>query len=251
MKAQWEKLSATLDAKSFRERLIIALLLLAVVWSAFNFAFIIPLEKEKSDLRSRMKNAQDQLEKLSAQERVFAQALTNDPNAAKKRQIDQLEKKLDSLEENLQTLSVGLIPANKLPDALHQVLRSVGSLTLLGMETRAPARLQLQQGNVEQLASVESEEAGEDAGADSSDVSDKKMPPVDDTKEDNVGVFKHAVVVSLEGNYFDVVNYLKALESLEWKVYWQSIDYRVNKYPKAQVTIEVYTLSTEEGLLGV
>ncbi len=244
MKAQWEKYSAVIDAKTFRERSIIALLLLAVVWSVFNFAFIIPQEKEKAELRLRMKTAQEELGKLTAQERVFAQALTNDPNANKKAQIDQLEKKLDTLEQSLQTLSVGLIPADKLPDALHEVLRSVGNLKLLGMETRAAARLQLQHEIVGEAAEEPSDDNKEKAA-------DKKVADVAEAEEDKVGVFKHAVVVSLEGSYFDVVAYLKALESLEWKVYWQGIDYRVDGYPKAQVTIEVYTLSTEEGLLGV
>ncbi len=229
----WVKKTEIIDAKPVRERGIIALLVLAVVWSGFNFAFLMPLDKEKSKLKMRMDSAEQELQKLTAQETVLAKALTNDPNAVKKKEINQLEKKLVDLEKNLQTLSAGLIPAGALPEALHDVLQSVGSLKLLGMQTLAPSKLQLVR-------------AEQDTGKDDED--DEALAEDD---VDNVGVFKHSVVVALEGKYFDVVSYLSALESLPWKFYWESIDYEVDQYPKARVLIEVYTLSTDEGVLGV
>ncbi|MFL0802092.1 MAG: hypothetical protein K6L81_00095 [Agarilytica sp.] len=230
----WIKKTEVIDAKPVRERGIIALLILAVVWSGFNFAFLMPMDKEKSKLKLRMDSAEQELKKLTAQETVLAKALTNDPNAVKKKEINQLEKKLIDLEKNLQTLSAGLIPAGALPEALHDVLRNVGSLKLLGMQTLAPSKLQLVR--AEQEETETDEEKGDDLAED--DV-------------DNVGVFKHSVVVALEGKYFDVVSYLSALENLPWKFYWESIDYEVDKYPRARVLIEVYTLSTDEGVLGV
>ncbi len=234
----WAKKTEIIDAKPVRERGIIALLILAVVWSGFNFAFLIPLDKEKVKLKGRMDHAEQELKKMTAQETVLAKALTNDPNAVKKKEINQLEKKLVELEKNLQTLSAGLIPAGALPEALHDVLKNVGSLKLLGMQTLVPSKLQL----------VRAEPDNKDY-ASKKDASDEDVLGEDDV--DNVGVFKHSVVVALEGKYFDVVSYLSALESLPWKFYWESIDYEVDKYPNARVLIEVYTLSTDEGVLGV
>ncbi|MFL0799982.1 MAG: hypothetical protein K6L80_06020 [Agarilytica sp.] len=234
----WKKQTEIIDTKPIRERGIIALLILAVVWSGFNFAFLMPLDKEKAKLKVRMDDAEQALKNLSAQEVVLAKALTNDPNAVKKKEIDQLEKKLINLEENLQTLSAGLIPAGALPEALHDVLQNVGSLKLLGMQTLAPSKLQL----------VRAETASADSNDENSNDENNELREDD---VDNVGVFKHSVVVALEGKYFDVVSYLSALESLPWKFYWESIDYEVNQYPKARVLIEVYTLSTDEGVLGV
>ncbi len=230
----WTKKAEIIDGKPVRERGIIALLILAVVWSGFNFAFLMPLDKEKSKLKMRMESTEKELQKLTAQETVLAKALTNDPNAVKKKEINQLEKKLVELEKNLQTLSAGLIPAGALPEALHDVLQNIGSLKLLGMQTLAPSKLQLVR--AEQEETEKKEEKDED---------------VAEEDVDNVGVFKHSVVVALEGKYFDVVSYLSALENLPWKFYWESIDYEVDKYPKARVLIEVYTLSTDEGVLGV
>ncbi len=237
----WNAKAEMFDAKPIRERLIVAVLLLAVVWTAFNFTLLAPLEKEKSKLHDRLEAAEREIKKLSTMEMVLTKALSNDPNAQKKKEIDRLEKHLDYLEQNLQTLSVGLIPADELTLALHDVLHSLGSLKLIGMETLAPTQLRLH-GAGETIL-----EEGE-----GSDGVDKNVELDENGKEiEQVGVFKHSVVVALEGKYFDVVGYLTALESLPWKIYWQGIDYEVLAYPKAKVLIEVYTLSTEEGVLGV
>ncbi len=62
------------------------------------------------------------------------------------------------------------------------------------------------------------------------------------------GVYKHGVVLRLTGGFVEVLEYLKVLENLPWKFYWEAIDYRVQEYPSAEVEINVYTLSTAEGL---
>lgn len=241
----WKTKAEVFDEKPIRERLIVAALLLAVVWSAFNFTLLAPLDDEKTKLYDRLVAAESEIKKLSTMEMVLTKALSNDPNAQKKKEIDRLEKHLDDLEQNLQALSVGLIPADELTLALHDVLHSLGGLKLIGMETLAPTQLKLH-------STDESVLVGGEVG-DTADNSIEKNVDLGESGSDieQVGVFKHSVVVELEGKYFDVVNYLSALESLPWKIYWQGIDYEVLNYPKAKVLIEVYTLSTEEGVLGV
>ncbi|MFL0808798.1 MAG: hypothetical protein K6L76_00135 [Agarilytica sp.] len=242
IKTKWHSIAEKFDARELRERGIIAGLAMVVVWSLINFTVIIPIEAEDKKLDKRMKSVQKELKNLQTQELVLAQALMNDPNASKKKQIRQLLAKLETLEKDLQELSVGLISAEKLPQALHDVLKNMGTLKLNGMQTQQPSRLHLQ--------------TSEEVATETLDEEEKAATQIDGDSEkeldtERVGVFKHSVIVQLEGNYFDVVNYLEALESLPWKIYWQGIDYEVKKFPKAKVTLEVYTLSTEEGLLGV
>ena len=64
-------------------------------------------------------------------------------------------------------------------------------------------------------------------------------------------MYRHSVRVQLEADYFDVMSFLKALEDLKWRFYWEGMDYRVTQYPWATVDIELYTLSTQEGMIGV
>ena len=64
-------------------------------------------------------------------------------------------------------------------------------------------------------------------------------------------VFKHGIKVELQGSFFDTVRFLKALEKQKLNVIWSSLDYAVIKYPKAKITLELNTLSLEEGWIGV
>ncbi|MNG25347.1 hypothetical protein D3C84_1101860 [compost metagenome] len=64
--------------------------------------------------------------------------------------------------------------------------------------------------------------------------------------EQKANLFKHGIRLQLEGGYFDVYQYLKALEALPRHFYWKGFDYRVIEHPKAMVEMEIYTLSTSK-----
>ncbi len=64
--------------------------------------------------------------------------------------------------------------------------------------------------------------------------------------EQKVNLYKHGIRLQLEGGYFDVYQYLKALEALPRHFYWKQFDYQVKAYPGAVVEMEIYTLSTSK-----
>lgn len=64
-------------------------------------------------------------------------------------------------------------------------------------------------------------------------------------------VYRHGVAITVEGRYLDTLDYLRALEALPWHFYWDSLELHTVDYPTNRITLVVYTLSMEEGLLGV
>ncbi len=64
--------------------------------------------------------------------------------------------------------------------------------------------------------------------------------------EQRINLFKHGIRLKLEGGYFDVYQYLKALEALPRHFYWKQFDYQVQEHPRAVVEMEIYTLSTSK-----
>lgn len=64
-------------------------------------------------------------------------------------------------------------------------------------------------------------------------------------------IFKHGVRIVFEGDYFKTLAYLRALEAMPWRLYWDNVEYFVTDYPKARVAITVHTLSLHEGWIGV
>ena len=62
-------------------------------------------------------------------------------------------------------------------------------------------------------------------------------------------IYRHGLSLTLTGNYFNTLNYLKKLESLPWRLNWGSIEYQVKEYPIAETTLKLSTLSFEENWL--
>ncbi|MFT7558728.1 MAG: MSHA biogenesis protein MshJ [Flavobacteriales bacterium] len=227
----WEKYSALFDERNIRERIIIAVCSLAVIFLAWDFFYFQAAVKKQKTLDGRFKITQTVMTKLNAQEKVFSSALTSDKNTVKQREIRQYQAELVKLDSELNELSVGLISPGKLPQVLRDLLLHDNTLSLLAMTTLPPQAVSLGNEESELLQAEAKEEA--------------------DTEPHGTSeVYRHAVKLRVLGRYQDVYSYLKKLESLPWKFYWSELDYSVFDYPKAEVTIEVYTLSAGRGMIG-
>ena len=67
----------------------------------------------------------------------------------------------------------------------------------------------------------------------------------------DVELYRHGVRVKMTATYDSLVAYLKRLDGLPWKVYWQALEYRVGDYPNGELILEIFTISTREEMLGV
>ncbi|MEB0039937.1 MULTISPECIES: type II secretion system protein GspM [unclassified Pseudomonas] len=68
-----------------------------------------------------------------------------------------------------------------------------------------------------------------------------------------VVLYRHGVQLKLEGGYFDLLHYLQSIQGTEWKLNWDSLEYRVGDdgAAHAQISLELYTLSRYAGWVGV
>ncbi|MCP4995217.1 MAG: hypothetical protein GY934_15775 [Gammaproteobacteria bacterium] len=66
-----------------------------------------------------------------------------------------------------------------------------------------------------------------------------------------VNLYRHAFIIEFDGDYFATLEYLRALEMLPRKFFWEGVTFRVEAYPRARVRLQLYTLSLVEGWIGV
>ena len=64
-------------------------------------------------------------------------------------------------------------------------------------------------------------------------------------------VFRHTVEISVKGSYFDLLDYLAALERMPQRVFWDGFELNVAQYPQAVLKLSIYTLSPEKSWLTV
>lgn len=225
MKESWEKYALMFDSRAIRERIIIALCVLASVYLVWDFAFVQGLNKKRAALDARYDRAAIEIEKFSAEEKVLSQALRSNPNAEKQREILQLKDRVAELDKEIERLSGGLVPAAQLPEVLRDILFASQGIELVGIVALKPEKLSL-------VGAAESESAR------------------DVEQAANLGVFRHKVVLKLRGQYFSIRDYLASLEKSDWYFYWSKFEYSVDNYPSAVAQLEVYTLSTDRGFIG-
>jgi MSHA biogenesis protein MshJ len=63
----------------------------------------------------------------------------------------------------------------------------------------------------------------------------------------NYQLFEYGIQLKFRGDYFTTIKYLLAIENLKWLLFWDKLDYNVTRYPNADVTLEIHTLSDQEG----
>jgi MSHA biogenesis protein MshJ len=222
MKFSFHQLQEKIDARNLRERALLLLCSLAMLFLLWDLVVQSGLTREQKRLTSELNEVSAQRRALNDQLSVLALALASDPNLEQKNRLQQLTREIDDINARLAGLTQGLIAADDLPKILQDMLIKTSSLRLEQMQTLP----------VEELSLVNQKDASV-AG------------------QPSAGIFKHAVVLRVSGTYFELLEFLQQLESSPWRFYWEQLDYRVRDYPHADILLRVYTLGAEKGALGV
>ncbi len=227
MKEYWSISAKAFNQRNFRERILIAFSLFALVYLVWDFLFLSSAQKKQQALSQRYEAVSKDMLILTSEQKVLLKALQTDPLAEKKREVVRLEQEISVVDSELDNLSLGLVPAEKLAKILYDVLQANHSAKLIELGTQKPSLLRL------------------------SPITQNTNDQDQIVSANSVGIYKNSVVLEIHGKYFDVVTYLEALEGLDWRFYWESLEYEVERYPHGKAILEVFTLSTDRGAIGV
>ena len=223
MKTSWQTLSAKFDGYSLRERLLLLFCLLALLVGIWQLAFALPQEKRREQMQNELAQIKTDIQAQEAQRQAFLSAIQGGEDS----ELARLESRLEELNNQLASLSQGLVEARQLPEILQQVLISTTDVRLRRLRTLPVRELQLQR--------LESR-------SDDTDTAESERA---------TGIFQHRVELEISASYFQLLALLQQLEALPWRFYWDQLDYQRNDYPRGDIRLRVHTLTAEEGLLGV
>lgn len=199
-----------------REKVLIFASGMVVILAVLLFLLIEPGIQENGKTRSSIEITRNEVATLRKLQMVYEQALAEDPDASLKQQIAHVDKRMVRLQESFARQLADLILPRQMPPLIEQVFSQADGLKLIEMASISP----------------------ENIFADNPAMKD-------------VPLYQHGVILTFEGRYFAVRDFLARLEQLSDKLYWRSMAYHVKEYPTAEVTLEVYTLSTEKAFIGV
>ncbi|MCF6209146.1 MAG: hypothetical protein L3K24_00385 [Gammaproteobacteria bacterium] len=226
MKACLQQLAERFDAFSLRERALVSLAVLVVMYMLWDAVLMSPEHLHQKQLVIEMYQLNERMVTVDTQLQTLTVSLGESEVRRQRQRIAELREALRGLANQQAALTVEFIRPQQMAGVLRDMLGVDGKLTLLKLESLGVQAL------------FPSPENGQEQAA----TAEKYEQP---------GIYKHGMRVSFEGDYFATLHYLKALEGMPWRFYWDELDYRVADYPRARVSITIHTLSLEEGWIGV
>lgn len=228
LQMQWEKIVAKIDGMSIRERGMIFAAAAFILVSLINAVFFDPLIAQQKKLSAQVIQQQEKMKELQANLAALVQAKNNDANSPLRESIKLLHQQLDEGEGYLKSRRDKLVPPEKMGDVLEQVLSKNGKLQLVAMETLPAAPL------------IETPHPKQEGSA---------VVVKQESKERQI--YKHGVKITVRGSYADLLQYLMALEKLPTQMFWGAAKMSVNRYPSAELSLTLYTLSLDTTWLRV
>lgn len=211
-----------LDQRSPRERVLLAAVVLVVGFLVFDALVFHPQAQNRRHLKTQMATLATTLAELDRQTETILLRAKEDPDREHRAQQRQLQAELASLDERLKDLTVDLISPSDMAEVLRELLARQQGLRLVHLENLPPVALL-----------------------------PAKTEAVESDSEPRTNLYRHPVRIVVSGTYLQAVAYLRNLENLPRKLFWDELEIVVGDYPRAEISLLVYTLSHRKGWIGV
>ena len=234
MKQQIQQYRDKFEALSLRERGIVVLAVLGILYTMWSMAIMNPMQKTHKKQVKEITKWQGQISDIDSKINAVSVSMTKKDDSDVLSRINNLKNEIQNISAIKKDITVGFIRPSQMSEVLRGLLRKEPGLELVRFESLEVASLFPQEDENKKVSQ------GQEGAA------ENKIEKIAAPK-----IYKHGAILEFKGDYTSTVNYLRSLESLPWKFYWDGVGYEVLKHPKALVTINVFTLSLDKGWIGV
>jgi MSHA biogenesis protein MshJ len=201
-----------IDALELRERVLLLAATVAILFLSVDSVGLQPTLKAQQVTEERISELEMKLGALRQQAMLLSYVTDEDTLAARYQSRDTLAAELAALDARLGDQLGALVEPAQAAELLEQVLTRHRGLKITSLRASAEP-LEAVAGNADQAGKLG----------------------------------RYQLDLVLEGGYLDLMRYLEALESMPWKFFWQTVDFRVNDYPRAVSRLQLYTLGAQDG----
>lgn len=228
-KALLKKFTDWFDDRPQAEKYILAVLIVGGLLYLYNALSFSPARTEINSLERQLTTLDTRIERERLRADELRQSGIEDPDSFVRERLEELINEQSVVQAGIEALAGNLVTPNAMTQMLTSVLDSQNGLTLIKVENRAPEAL------TEALSSAPV--LGEAAGA--------------AVRSIGFQVFRHGLSLEFQGDYFSTLSYLLYLEAMDESFFWDGFEFEQTLWPEARVRLELHTLSSEEGFIGV
>ncbi len=216
--ARVQMLLGKIDALTLRERLLLFAAAVAVLLALWEALLEGPVTARGETAAARIETLRRDIGQLNDSLAAAAGAVS-DGVPGKLRRLELLRRSVDQTAESIHVFTSDLVDPRQMRAVLEDLIRRQKGLRLVSMSSLP----------VEALATSEggAAESGEPQ------------------------LYRHGLVLVMEGSYLDCMTYLRSVEALPWQLYWARLELESDEYPMNRILIELHTLSLDEDWIGV
>lgn len=216
MKQLWQGYREKFSTLQMREKYLVLGVGLFLICYLFGMYLVNPLYAKWQKNTQALKAAEQSITQNTAQVALFSDALTRDYTEELRAQIITAELILSQVDETLSQFGQGFVPPYKMASVLKKLLLDNQKLSFKAFK----------------LVGVEPILIGEG-------------------QEQKIAFYEHGMAITLQGEYFDLLKYLHAVQNLEEKLFVKEFSYEVIEYPVAQLSLVITTVSANEAFLSI
>jgi len=202
-----------IDAMTLRERAMLFGAIALVLMTVLQVFLLNPVLSRRNQLSAQIAQQEDETKAILAQIQTLVRPNVPDQDALNRDRLKSLREQMAQLDRQFEQQQKQFVAPGRMAAMLENMIGKNRKLQLMS------------------LRSLPGTGASEAAGA--------------------RAVFRHTVELSVSGSYFDLLDYLAALERLPQQVFWDGFELNVAQYPQSVLKLTFYTLSPEKSWLTV
>jgi len=212
LKARVQRVSDRIDALELRERLLLLAATIIVLFLAVDSFALSPTMKSQQLTQQRIADLEMKIEAVTQQANLLSYKTGEDPLAERYASRDKMAATLEELDARILNQLGALVSPTQAAKLLEEVLTGHRGLQLKSLRA-----------STEPLSGL-------------------------NVKQNHAGsIGRYQLDLVLVGGYLDLMRYLKELEAMPWKFFWEAVDFQVEDYPHAVTHLKLYTLGAQDG----
>jgi len=224
MRQRLQKYVEGIDAMGLRERAMFFGAVALVLMTLLQVFLLDPVLSRRNQLSTKLAQQEDETKAILAQIQTLIRPDAPDQDAINRDKLKNLREQMEQLDRQFEQQQKQFVAPAKMAAMLESLVGKNRKLKLVSLRNLPPT-------------SVAEPAAGAAGGK-------GRIPGANE-------VFRHAVELRISGGYFDLLDYLDALESMPQQLFWDKFELRVAQYPQSVLTLTIYTLSPEKSWLTV
>ncbi|QOC23839.1 type II secretion system protein M [Wenzhouxiangella sp. AB-CW3] len=214
LKVRLKQLAERINALSLRERALLMLTALAVVFLLWDTFLMRPVSERHERAQEQLSTIRERVDSLTDSIQELAGERRRDPDAELRQRHEQLTTEIEALESRLSRMHGGVATARQSVTVLASLL-------------------------------------GERAGVDIVTLENLPAEPLRAGDNELSGIYVHRVRLVIESDFDGVRDYLAMVDTLPAGVFWDSMRLTVDEWPTNHTEIILYSLALDEEWLGI